>query len=239
MLNTSNYKTFIIFTTFFCILTTRVAAHEILEDFSSYKVGKLGGDNWRSREDNPDSVYSVQVENGNQYLQAASKNNSSQMFRKKGWKIDQYPMLTWRWRANEFPKNAEENVGYNDSVAGVYVVFPNRWFAPETIKYIWSEKLPVGKQIKRNKRYPLLVVHSGTADKGKWVTEQRNVFEDFKMLFGRAPASPVAFGFLTDSNDTKSESKADYDDFIVTDGKDTPHQHSFLLDQFFQPLALR
>jgi hypothetical protein len=219
MLNTSIQKSFIIFSTIFLTMPLCVskafADKVVLEDFSSYQVGKVGGDNWKSREDNPDNVYSIQMEKNDKYLQAHSKKDSSQLFRKRGWDIDQNPVLSWKWRANEFPKDAEENVGLNDSVAGVYVVFPNRWFQPETIKYIWSEKLPVGKEIKRNKRYPLLVIRSGSADKGKWVTEERNVMEDYKMLFGRSASSPIAFGFLTDSNDTKSESRADYDDFVV------------------------
>ena len=60
-----------------------------------------------------------------------------------------------------------------------------------------------------------MVIRTGTDEKGKWITEERNVLEDYKKLFGREPPNPVAFGFLIDGDDTKGKSWGDYDHFKV------------------------
>ena len=217
MLNTSNQKSFIILialSSFLSLSVEQAAASETLEDFSTYANRKINDDDWKSRNGDPNSVYKVTTEDQNLFLRADDKGNSVQLFRKKGWRLHDNPIFTWRWRVTEFPKGSNEKGGLNDSAAGVYVVFPNRWFVPESIKYVWSDVLPVGTVIQRHDHFPMLVIRSGRADIGKWITEERNVYDDYKKLFdGRTPSDPVAFGMLTDANDTKSEAIADYDDF--------------------------
>ena len=39
---------------------------------------------------------------------------------------------------------------------------------------------------------------------GQWVTERRNVAEDFKKIYGEAPDDPAALSIAVDSNDTQS-----------------------------------
>lgn len=187
-----------------------------LEDFSSYKTGKLPEDGWKTRNGEASKVYSVDIENNNAYLKARDTGYSIQLFRAEGWQLSDDHMFSWKWRAVKFPTGSNELKGKNDSVASVYVVFPKRWFVPESIKYVWSEKLPVGTIIRRHDHFPAIVIRSGTEESGKWLTEERNVYEDYQLLFDkRLPSSPVAFGVLTDSNDTKSEASADYDQFVV------------------------
>lgn len=220
-MNTSYPKSCIILNSIFFVFTLCVTVHadeiSVLEDFSSYKAGKLPEDGWKARNGDPAKVYSIVIENDNSYLNAHDrKGYSIQLFRAKGWKLSENHMLSWKWRAVKFPAGSDELKGNNDSVASVYVVFPKRWFVPESIKYIWSEKLPVGTVIKKKDHFPAIVIRSGTDDSNKWIAEERNVYEDYKMLFDkRLPSSPVAFGILTDSNDTKSEAIADYDNFVV------------------------
>ncbi len=67
--------------------------------------------------------------------------------------------------------------------------------------------------IRRNERFPTIVIRSGLDNQGKWITEQRDIYKDFQTLFGRTASNVVAFGVLTDSNATQSEAAADYDDF--------------------------
>jgi hypothetical protein len=191
------------------------ATQILLEDFQSYAVGSVPSGGWSTRGGEAKGVYSVQDEKGDRYLKAVdAAGRSVQFFRGGGWSVTKYPCLRWKWRAIRFPAGADERIrGKNDSAAGVYVVFPKRFFAPESIKYVWSEKVPVDVKVARNARFPIIVVRSGTADQGKWVTETRNVREDFEKHFGRKPADPVAIGFLTDSNDTHGVAEADYDDF--------------------------
>jgi len=52
-----------------------------------------------------------------------------------------------------------------------------------------------------------IVVHSGSVQLGQWVTERRNVREDYRMAFGEEPENPPVIALSIDTNDTKSFSE--------------------------------
>jgi Protein of unknown function (DUF3047) len=47
-----------------------------------------------------------------------------------------------------------------------------------------------------------IVLRSGRAELGQWLTERRNVAEDYERGFGEAPANPAAIAISIDSDDT-------------------------------------
>ncbi len=51
---------------------------------------------------------------------------------------------------------------------------------------------------------PFVVMRSGSGDLGKWLTEHRNVAEDYVKIFGEFPDDPRAITISIDSNDTHS-----------------------------------
>jgi hypothetical protein len=218
VLNTSIQKSFIIliaifFTSALCVVENAQA--DLLEDFSGFSGAKFSDDHWKSRNGDPAKIYSFVKEGENTFLQARTQSNSVQLFRKKGWNIKANPILSWKWRIREFPSSDTKHVVKNDNAVGVYVVFPARWFMPETIKYIWNSDLEKERVLRKKDSFPAIVIRSGKSKQGEWVTEERNVFEDYKKLFGRNPPNPVAFGFLSDSDDSKSNSLGDYDHFVI------------------------
>lgn len=217
MLNTSIQKSFIIFSAFFLGLAQGVTESraDILEDFSHFEGSKFSDDHWKSRNGDPSKIYSFIKENNHTFLRAHADSGSVQLFRKKGWNLKENPVLSWKWRVLEFPSTSDSNKAKNDNAVGVYVVFPARWFMPETIKYIWNTELEKDRVLRKKDHFPAIVIRTGTNDKGKWILEERNVMEDYKKLFGRNAPNPVAFGFLTDSDDTKSNALGDYDDFRI------------------------
>jgi hypothetical protein len=52
------------------------------------------------------------------------------------------------------------------------------------------------------------VVRSGEGELGTFVTESRNVLEDFKKIFGEEPANPAIVSLAIDSNDTHTSAEA-------------------------------
>jgi hypothetical protein len=54
----------------------------------------------------------------------------------------------------------------------------------------------------------LIVVRSGTDGLGRWRRERRDVFADYRRIFGEAPRSIKWVGFEAHSNDTRSHSAA-------------------------------
>ncbi len=98
------------------------------------------------------------------------------------------------------------------------VLDQNFFGVPKTLKYVWSTTVPVGTRHRREGvgRPTVIVLESGTAKQGQWVTETVNVYDDFVAVFGKAPPKyAVGIGILTDNNATGSPSQGDYDDLIA------------------------
>ena len=74
----------------------------------------------------------------------------------------------------------------------------------------WDTSAPVGLTFKSDKTGTVhyVVVQSGPAKLGQWITERRNVVEDFKKVYGENPPNPGALSISIDSDDTKSSAEA-------------------------------
>lgn len=213
----------------------------VLEDFEKYSDNENVFNTWLLRGDNKKAAsgtYKVTNENGNKFLSAESAGSSIQIAKKVKWDIKSMPVISWRWRATILPENANEKAkGKNDSGASIYVIFQRSripflsWeFQPiNVIKYVWSTTLPVDEVVYKEKSrlgntiYEgyFFVIESGERNAGKWITEERNVLNDYKKVFGGNPKyDPYLIAILSDSNDTKSKAAADYDDIIIKKGDD-------------------
>ncbi|MBU4484260.1 DUF3047 domain-containing protein [bacterium] len=193
---------------------------KIIENFQKQKENKFP-DNWHAwpfRKKNAKSVYTVQKEGENLYLQADDNQNiSEQIFNRFYWEVEKYPYLTFKWRARILPKDANESdAKVNDSACGIYIVIEK--YRGKAIKYVWSTTLPVGTIYeKREDKMYMKVMDSGTANLNKWVTHTVNVKEDYKKVFKEdLKKPPSGIGILTDANATETHAKCDYDDFIIS-----------------------
>jgi Protein of unknown function (DUF3047) len=71
------------------------------------------------------------------------------------------------------------------------------------IEYVWDSGAPVGTIAKNQKTgRSRSSSWSGRAELGQWLTERRNVAEDYERGFGEAPANPAAIAISIDSDDT-------------------------------------
>ena len=52
------------------------------------------------------------------------------------------------------------------------------------------------------------MLRSGPGELGQWLTERRNVVEDYRRVFGEDPEDPRALALSIDTNDTHSEAEA-------------------------------
>jgi hypothetical protein len=184
--------------------------------FDNDEVGKFPSA-WKAKSDEGRSIYAVKAEDGRKFVHADAKDAASQIGYEQKWQLKDFPVLQWQWRADTFPTGSNERVknGY-DSVLAVYVAF-GRSPLVKGIKYVWSDVLPKGDKFTSltSGRIKVVVLESGRALKGTWVTERRDVLADYRELFGPADATPVARGIavLTDSDDTHSRSVGDYGPF--------------------------
>ena len=94
------------------------------------------------------------------------------------------PILRWQWKVTKNPTGGDFRKK-DDQAAQLIFGFTDKQF----IAYIWDPKAPVGSELMTNhgvlpvRKVYVIVVRSGDADVGKWVTETRNVVEDYKRAF--------------------------------------------------------
>jgi hypothetical protein len=189
-----------------------------ISDFSKDAVGAFPPE-WKVRKDAAKAIYTVREEDGRRYLQAASKDHGDQAALEHSWDLDAYPVLAWSWRPRVFPKAADErSSSTNDSVLAVYMLVDySRIRGPKAVKYVWSERVPVGTQLSSNMGLTkVLVQESGTARQNQWVEERVDVRDAYLRLFDETETpKPAGIAVLTDSDDTDSTAEGDYASFRV------------------------
>jgi Protein of unknown function (DUF3047) len=190
----------------------------VLDDFSRSPVGQFPV-GWEARKDEGKSVYRVADENGRRFLRAMSEGLGIQAARQiESWNLATHPMLAWSWRPRQFPQGADERKSEtNDSALAVYMAVPHSKIrGPKAVKYIWSEKVPVGTHLTSNAGLTQVrVLRSGApASKDAWVEERVNVLQDWQAAFKESQTpKPGGIAVLTDADDTKSTAAADYANF--------------------------
>ncbi|MFB3074685.1 MAG: DUF3047 domain-containing protein, partial [Candidatus Methylomirabilales bacterium] len=131
-----------------------------------------------------------------------------------GIDLTKTPYLEWQWKVTELPKGGDfRKSATDDQAAQLYVVFYWGVFKKQAIAYIWDSTAPVGTTAKVSPPVPLVtiyavVVRSGDKKLGKWVTETRNVVEDYKKLFGSKVKEVQAIRIQINSQHTKSEAES-------------------------------
>jgi hypothetical protein len=129
-----------------------------------------------------------------------------------------YPRLTWSWRVDHTLKREDISLKSGDDFAArVYVVFPRSFFRMRAINYVWAAKMPKGSEAPSpyTKSSVIVAVESGDDKAGKWVLEERNIYEDYRRIFGEDPPQVGGIAIMTDTDDTQSEATAYYGDITL------------------------
>jgi len=160
-------------------------------------------------------------------LHLISVDNSFGVYKKFKFDIRKFPILHWRWKVTVLPKDGDvRRKETDDQAAQIYVPFPRfpAWMNTRLVGYIWENKTPkdlkVTSQKSSNTRY--IVLESGPEKLGQWVEEERNVYEDYKALFGDEPPLAGGITLMIDSDDTHSRAESFFDDIRIEKAKTTP-----------------
>ena len=123
--------------------------------------------------------------------------------------LRQTPILAWQWKVAELPKGGNFFASSTDDQAAQLVLaFSWRRF----ITYIWDSTAPAGTMADAPspalRSVKAVVVRSGETNKGAWITETRNVREDYKRLFGEEAEKVVGVRIQINSQHTKSQAES-------------------------------
>ena len=174
------------------------------------------GAEWTVKTFKGETLYRVVAEAGGHVLQAESRGTASGLVRKIALDPRDYPVLSWRWKvAGTIPAGDERTRVGDDYAARVYVIFPH-WFFPKTrtLNYIWANRLPKGEFLPNayTGNAMMIAVESGPGQAGQWLTERRNLLEDYRRAFGEEPPKIGAIAVMTDTDNTGTAATGWYDD---------------------------
>jgi hypothetical protein len=182
------------------------------------------------------TVYRLENYQGKTVLSANSKTSASGLAVKLRPRQASNLLLQWEWKALNPIINADNADGYTDDAPlRILVAFDgNKSKLPlkekmtfemanlisgqempyATLMYIWSGKSPVETIITNahTSRIKMIVVDSGWDNLGQWHKHQRDLAADYKRAYGEAPGEVIGIALLTDTDNTKSETRAFYGD---------------------------
>lgn len=170
------------------------------------------------------------LENGVKSVKLHSK--AALTFLEKTVNIDikEFPIVTWKWKVEKnLQGNDERTVEGDDHPIRIFFVFepdPSKqslWFRFKRFlyldrihghpmggrftEYLWSSHLQTGDTINDPGKpwQKLIVVEGASSNLGKWLSYKRNLYEDFKNLYGEEPRRLIFIGILNDTDQTKQE----------------------------------
>ena len=181
------------------------------EDF---ETGLKAG--WRKAHFTGETEYRIVREGTNSFLQATARSAASGLALELPTTPAKNLLLSWKWKIDRVPPGGSENkIETFDHTARLFVAFKTFIGPPRTINYVWANQAPVGTAFHHpnSGRARFIVLQSGNEKAGQWIAQERNLAEDWKLLFGDdKPPAVVGLGLMTDSDGTKSTVTGCYDD---------------------------
>jgi hypothetical protein len=155
-------------------------------------------------------IWNVVDDGEDQAIQLRTESSSFALEKSITVDLRQTPYLEWEWKVTVPPAGGDfSSPDTDDQAAQLLVVFPKTFFERrKVISYIWDPTAPKGTigegagPIYLNVK--AMVVESGAGQIGNWVTEKRNLVEDFRNLYGESPERAVAIRMQINSQHTQS-----------------------------------
>ena len=180
--------------------------------------------------------YSLVEEGGNVVVKAVSEQSASGLTRAITIDPLEYPFIEWRWKVNNVLRKGDvSRKDGDDFAARVYITFA---FDPEhagylgrlqhaaarlvygddvpyrAISYVWGSNSPAGTMTANayTDRVMMFVVRGGDEHLQQWLTERRNIHEDYRTAFGEEPTMISGVAIMTDTDNTRESAVAWYGD---------------------------
>jgi hypothetical protein len=207
--------------------------------FSAGRVGEAPPGGWSPFVVSPfASRTEYRLVNGNPgaVLEARADGSASGFYRRIHIDPRLHPVIEWRWRILEPLAGTDPRVpSRDDSPARLVICFhgdPKRLDIGERntlrlykaltgemlpyamLMYVWASDAPVGTVASSGytDKIQMIVVENGGSRTGNWREFRRNVLEDYRHAFGEEPSDIVAVGVMTDADDTRAKTRAQYGD---------------------------
>lgn len=178
---------------------------------SSFNGGSLDG--WTERSFSGNTHYELVEDNGVSVLKGYTQGQASLLYREQVIDVSSHPILRWSWKIDRtFQDLDEKSESGDDFPARLYVVVKTGFLPWESvvINYVWSSNTPIHETWVNpfSDKSRMLVVQSGNSRVGQWVEQQRDVAQDFKLLFDLNVDEIHGYAVMVDGDNAGNEATA-------------------------------
>lgn len=183
--------------------------------------------------------YRIEDEGGNRVLRADAHASASALVHQKVFSVRDFPWIRWRWKIQKVLArgNAASKAG-DDYPIRIYVIFHydprqasfgqrikygaakalyGRYPPHSTLNYIWANRRHSSRVLPNTytDRAMMFLLEHGNAKAGTWVTEERNILDDYRKAFGEDPPDTASVAVMADTDNTGETAVAWVDDLVV------------------------
>jgi len=185
----------------------------VVADFSSGLDRKGVPPGWKLKERSGKADISIVREGPLHALRLRSNDTSFSIQKPVNLNPLEYPLLTWKWKVTQIPDGGDfRKRSADDQAAQLFMAFSNS----NILVYIWDSSAPQG--LTDDAWAPpfltikAIVVRSGRHETGKWLTETRNIYDDYRNLFGGEPPRIAGIRIQINSQHTDSSGESYFAD---------------------------
>jgi hypothetical protein len=173
------------------------------------------------------------IENGVRAVRLHSKSALTFLEKTVDIDISEFPVVTWKWKVENILEGIDERSKEGDDhpIRIFFVFDPDEsrqslWtrlkrysyldrihghpFGGRFTEYLWSSHLRSGDILSDPGKpwQKLMVVEGGSKNLGRWLSYRRNLYYDFKELYGEEPRRLIFIGIISDTDQTGQEAKS-------------------------------
>ena len=198
-------------------VTLRADARMVVGDFSLGADARGVPKTWDLIEKSGSASLCLTNVDGLNALLMRSANTSFALQRQVKVDLEQFPILTWKWMVTRLPSGGDfRKPKTDDQAAQLFIAFSKT----KAIVYLWDTTAPEGASAEASAPPPMrvkaIVVRSGPSQTGRWITESRNVYQDYRKVFGATKGPLIVSGarIQINSQHTKTSAESCFADLV-------------------------
>lgn len=188
--------------------STNDTAHSNCANFPDSSLKK-----WEEREFAGRSKYELVDSADGKILRGSTDGKASVLYRKKTISLTDTPIVEWCWKIkNTYNAADETSKSGDDFPARLYIVVQTGLLPWETValNYVWASTSPLDSDW--NSPYTtksrMIAVQSGEQYVGQWVSQKRNIRQDFKRYFNKDIKKINGYAVMVDGDNANQSGVA-------------------------------